>query len=212
MIFDLGNEFFLSTVFILAVASSIFTLFARKKTWFTICSIALFCLFFAICILINTADILSIILFIIGLVLICIEVLIPGFGIIGIVGGFVLFYGLINAFKDFKLALITISASIIIAILLIVLLVRLGLDASLFNKSVLKNTLSKSEGYNSKKDYSYLVGKNAITAGVLRPSGVIKLEDDFYDCISESIYIDINRPVKIVAFKDGNIIVREIKE
>ena len=71
---------------------------------------------------------------------------------------------------------------------------------------------SKKEGYISsgntiKQD---LIGKKAIAATILKPSGKIEIEGELWEAVASEGYLDINSEVKIIRHENAHFIVRKI--
>ena len=58
---------------------------------------------------------------------------------------------------------------------------------------------------------SHLVGKTAQTVTDLRPAGIIKLDDERIDAVSDGTFILRNRQVKILEVEGTRVVVREIE-
>jgi membrane-bound serine protease (ClpP class) len=168
----------------------------------------------------------EIIIFFIGIVLLVIELLvIPGFGIAGIAGIFLIIAGLIlsmlnNVDFDFKpvekggigKALFTVMAGISAGFALIIYFSsRIG-KQGMFRKVALNTNLEVSEGYiGVPMDNKSLVGKKGIAYTDLRLSGKIQIDDEIIDAVSENIFISKGTPVEVVRFELGQVYVSVLK-
>lgn len=162
-------------------------------------------------------------IFIIGVVLIMLEVfVIPGFGIAGIAGLLLVVAGLVlsmlgNVMFDFSgvpmnetvLALLTVLLSIIIAFTVSIFLAnKLLSNKKIYSKMALTATLDTDNG-NIGVDASInnLVGKTGYALTVLRPSGRVEIDNEIYDAISKSAFIDRKQPISVVGVDAGQVIV-----
>jgi membrane-bound serine protease (ClpP class) len=168
----------------------------------------------------------EIIIFFIGIVLLVIELLvIPGFGIAGIAGIFLIIAGLIlsmlnNVDFDFKpvekggigKALFTVMAGISAGFALIIYFSsRIG-KQGMFRKVALNTNLEVSEGYiGVPMENKSLVGKKGIAYTDLRLSGKIQIDDEIIDAVSENIFISKGTPVEVVRFELGQVYVSVLK-
>ncbi|MDO4661679.1 MAG: NfeD family protein [Tissierellia bacterium] len=211
MIEILSTSIGLSAIFIIAVAFLVSMIFTKEKTLYGILSAILFVIFFIINIKIGSADLMVVFLFAIGVLLMAIEVFVPGFGIIGSVGIILIVFSVYNAFESSFAAIITLLLSFVAIIGMVYIFLRLGYSANIFDRAILKTSLNTQEGYNSKKRHDDLIGKEAISVTVLRPSGKIKIDDKIYDAITEGVYVPKNEIVEVVSTKNSEIIVK-IKE
>ena len=144
--------------------------------------------------------------------LLSLELFIPSFGIIGFVGAVLTIRSVFDALDNNGTSIILLLSSAAAVLITVTIFVRLGFSAKLFDKSILKNGQSFEKGYSSKKDLSYLVGKTATTKTILRPTGVITIDDSSYDAKTNGEFIQKDKKVKIKSFTDGHLVVESIKE
>ncbi|PLX15201.1 MAG: serine protease [Marinilabiliales bacterium] len=165
------------------------------------------------------------IIFIIGLILIILEIfVIPGFGIAGIGGIILTITGLVlsmidNIIFEFEFhaadalaivlkSLMIVVVSLFISLILSLYLSKKALTSSAFSWIVLNTTQKKEEGFisvdNKSKD---LIGKTGIAATKLRPSGKVEIDDETYDAKSEIGYIEKGHKVKVIDYRSGQVYV-----
>ncbi|MED1863199.1 nodulation protein NfeD [Fictibacillus nanhaiensis] len=153
----------------------------------------------------------AIILFGVGLILLILELFLPG-GIIGILGVLAVLTGLIMAGGSLSGILIAIAIAIVVTIIGSYFFLRsFGYNGSL-KKLVLFDSTSSEKGYLSHKERDDLTGRIGVTATTLRPSGSLKLEDEFLDVVTEGSYIEKGTPVKIIKVSGGRVVVRAIEK
>ena len=108
---------------------------------------------------------------------------------------------------------LSIIIAIIIAIVGMVILMKFfGKKLHVFNKLVLKDATTSEEGYVSNENRIELIGKVGQTLTALRPAGVVLVDDERLDVVSEGTFIDAYKQVKIVKVEGSRIVVREINE
>ncbi|MQR95526.1 nodulation protein NfeD [Fictibacillus phosphorivorans] len=152
----------------------------------------------------------ALILFGVGLVLLILELFLPG-GIIGILGVLAVLTGLIMAGGSLSGILIAIAIAIVVTIIGSYFFLRsFGYNGSL-KKLVLFDSTSSEKGYLSHKEREDLTGRIGVTATTLRPSGSLRLDDEFIDVVTEGSYIEKGTPVKIIKASGGRVVVREIE-
>ncbi|ANC77920.1 hypothetical protein ABE65_014405 [Fictibacillus phosphorivorans] len=152
----------------------------------------------------------ALILFGVGLVLLILELFLPG-GIIGILGVLAVLTGLIMAGGSLSGILISIAIAIVVTIIGSYFFLRsFGYNGSL-KKLVLFDSTSSEKGYLSHKEREDLTGRIGVTATTLRPSGSLRLDDEFIDVVTEGSYIEKGTPVKIIKASGGRVVVREIE-
>ncbi|MFY0643311.1 MAG: S49 family peptidase [Bacteroidia bacterium] len=168
----------------------------------------------------------EIILFIVGLLLIAMEIfVIPGFGIAGI-GGIVLTVGslvlsmLKNVNFDFSLtgtpALTTALSLVIIAmvgfIAVVMVFGRGLLKSRLFQRLVLSDTLEDSKVHIQKDSHELtdFLGKQALTHTALRPLGKITINHMHYEAKTYGDFVDKGATVEIVSIENDYLVVKEV--
>jgi len=165
----------------------------------------------------------EIILFIIGLVLIALEVfVIPGFGVAGASGIILVITGLTLSMLDNDLfdfsgvgfnklleALGIVLTGLFGSLLGIIYLSKKLLSSSVFgSKIALQTTQDRNLGYISvEAALGELVGQTGTAATVLRPSGKIMIDDDVYDAVAETGYIAKDTKIRVTRFLHGQLYV-----
>lgn len=205
----LTNDITIALSFILAVISLISVLFTDKKILFSILTIALFGFFYYQNSIHNVADNMTIVTFVMGISLLAIEIFIPSFGVIGIIGTILTVYSVLDSYENSEIGIAVLVLSSLAIILTVTIYVKLGFSNNLFDTFVLKNENSSDRGYNSKKDYRDLVGKNGISKTILRPTGRVEIDGNTYDAKSDSDFIGKDKEIEVVAIRDGHIVVKE---
>ena len=155
----LNNDVTIALSFILAVISLISVLFTDKKILFAIITIGLFGFFYYQNSIHNVADNMTIVTFVMGISLLALEIFIPSFGIIGIIGTILTVYSVMDSYENSQTGIAVLVLSALAIILTVTIYVKLGFSNNLFDSFVLKNENSAQRGFNSKKDYSDLIGK-----------------------------------------------------
>jgi len=186
-------------------------------------------LYFAPLYLEGLADNWEIIVFILGIVLLAVEIFaIPGFGVAGATGLVLIIGGLTMALVDnvvfdtgnIPLVMNTILRAFMIVILslLIALIVSLYLGKKLFTSQLfpnlaLKDTQKLENGFVGvdTKNKS-LAGKTGIAHTILRPSGMVEVEGEIYDAMSNYGYIKKGAKIKVISYETGQLHVEEVEE
>ena len=151
-------------------------------------------------------NIVGILVFLIGLLFVGLELIVPGGFIAGIVGVLSMIVGISMIINNLYLAFLTVVIAITIDVLFILVFLSKDFDSSKFNKFVLKETNSKSFTQSSKK---YL-NKKGFTITPLRPSGKIEIDGDYIDAITRGDFIPKGCEVVVSEIKDFKIIVRRV--
>lgn len=150
--------------------------------------------------------ILLILLTLMGLLLLLMEVILPGFGIFGISGSIalILSFTLTNIQYGFNVFLMMFLVSLFFIAIIIYIAKRKK------DKFVLNNTL-KTQGFDV-TILQGLEGKQGITLTTLQPYGTIEVEGKQIDVTSNEGYIEKNTIVQIVQLKGKTVIVKKVKE
>ena len=169
----------------------------------------------------------EIILFVLGFVLLFIEVFVlPGFGIAGIAGILAMLFGLTaalidNATFEFSLAgfnnaagpLLLVSLSITAAVLLSLWITsKIGLKNGLLQRIALTSVQKTSDGFvGVPTEITILTDKMGTADTMLRPSGKVRIEGKMYDAMSEFGYIDKGESVRVTRSESGQIYVVKVE-
>ncbi len=183
-------------------------------------------LYFAPFYLHGVAEYWEIILFVIGVILLIIEIFaIPGFGILGIPGIILIVTSLIlvsvnNQGFDFSYTLssdiiqrlFVVSVSIVLGFIGSILLAKKLISVKTpFGHIALNTEMDKTEGYISQDTALFnLVGKEGKTITILRPSGKISIDDHIFDAVAQTGFIENNETIKVIAFENSQFIVSKI--
>lgn len=155
----------------------------------------------------------SALIIIVGLVLLTIEVFVPGFGFFGIAGLVTMGAGIVvRIFEglDFLQAIwfvLTIVAGLLI--MSFVVLVG-GRRLVLGRTGIFENSTTISTHYNQvDRELKKLVGKTGKTVSKLDLAGKAKIKGKIYDVMSINSYIESGAHIKVVAIKNNTILVRK---
>lgn len=206
----MAYDIILALSFSLAFISIVAVFFTDKKLLFGAIALILLFYFYKSNIDRGEADMLTILAFISGILLLALELFIPGFGVLGIIGGLLTIYSLIDSFDSSLFGILVLLLTAGSVFISVTLFVRLGFSANIFEKSILSEGQTKEKGYNSKKDYSYLLGKSGKSLTILRPTGRIDVEGLEYDAKTRGSFIKKDKDIEIIEIKDRHIIVKEI--
>jgi membrane-bound serine protease (ClpP class) len=167
----------------------------------------------------------EILLFVVGLILIIIEIFaIPGFGVTAILGIIFIVAGLTLSMVDNKIfdlglmpAILIISKSMFVVVLSMG--VSLALSIYFSGKIIASSRIEglalnveqkSSQGYMSFDDKTSLIGSKGTAATMLRPSGKVEVNGDNFDAISEFGYINAGEAVVVNRYESGQLYVSKI--
>lgn len=154
----------------------------------------------------------SIVLFVLGVLLIVVEFFVPG-AIIGMIGAVMIVLSLLLAGANLMYMAISIFIALMVALIGMVILVKIfGKKMHLLNKLVLADATTTEEGYVSNVNRTELIGRVGKTLTPLRPAGILGLNHERIDVVSEGGYIDAGKMVEIIKVEGSRIVVREKAE
>lgn len=164
----------------------------------------------------------ELIVFILGIILIIVEIFVtPGFGFIGIAGIVAVIAGLTFALIDTSLLKHIPTGELSVGIILeplgvviISISVAAGLSiwlsnkflkgrSHLRNKIVLVSDMLPEEGYVSHKLDKGLIGREAVTATTLRPSGKVLIDGKYYEAAGDNA-VFVEKGVAVVVVREEN--------
>ena len=165
-------------------------------------------------------------LFVVGEILLLLELFVfPGFGIAGISGGVLIVGSLtlmmigndnldftfVPAERIIKAAITTLAAFLSAILLLFVGGVRLT-NSQIFRKVALVSTQNTKEGYSSKFVEEILIDKIGVAHTILRPSGRVEIDGNLYDAATRGEYIEAGSKIIVVDDSGNYLKVKEYKE
>jgi len=185
-------------------------------------------LYFAPLYLEGMAENWELIIFIIGVVLIFVEIFaIPGFGVAGVAGIIAMITGLTLGLVDnivFEepeftgegLGILMKSLSLVLVSILLGLVFSLWATKKLLTTSAFSNLSLRSEqrmeeGYiGVETEQQKLIGETGVAHTVLRPSGKVKINEKLYDAKSEYGLIERGETVKVIRYETGQVYVVKV--
>jgi membrane-bound serine protease (ClpP class) len=166
----------------------------------------------------------EVLLFVVGIVLIALELfVIPGFGVAGISGITLVLVGLIlsmvnNDGFNFDYtgtgalleAIGVVMASIGITVAVIVLFFGRFLSSPMFKRVALMTSENATEGYHSNmKELQDMKGKIGTAVTDLRPVGKVDIDGEWFDAQTEAEYVLKGEQVVVLEAKNSFVIVRK---
>jgi len=169
----------------------------------------------------------EIILFIVGVILIFLEIfVIPGFGIAGILGILAVVLGLSFALVDntglsfdftgldvLGEALVLVILSMLVAFIVSLWLTsKIGVGKGVFRHLALESVQEKEAGYVAVPitDTS-VIGATGLAATDLRPSGKVRIGEVLYDAVAEFGYIERGKTIQVTRLENAQFYVEELK-
>ncbi|MCD6597380.1 MAG: nodulation protein NfeD, partial [Bacteroidales bacterium] len=162
-------------------------------------------------------------IFILGIILIIVEVFaIPGFGVAGISGILLVVTGLTLSMVDnivFQLDLKLALEAVVKSLFTVLIAIFLSLTLSLFiSKQVFSSRKLKFALYSTQeKDQGFVgvdaktekqsIGKTGTAVTILRPAGKVEINGEMFDALSKFGYIEKGNKIKVISDEAGQLIV-----
>ncbi len=167
----------------------------------------------------------EILAFVIGIILLVVELfVIPGFGIFGISGIVLILGGLVLGMlpnEDFNFDFV--PASQLFGALLTVILAALGSVGLVFwltpkvnqwgafKQITLATTQARSEGYTSSFYSDDLRHKTGVVHSRLRPSGKVEIDGEIYDAYSRGEFLDQGEKIQVISTEGTSLRVKKLE-
>ncbi len=167
-----------------------------------------FAVYFGGNILAGNAGLITALIFILGIILLSIEAFMPGFGIAGAGGIICIAISIFLASSSITTAIVSLFVSLILTIVVLILILKYAPKNKHFSRIVLSTKLDK--GYTSSVDYSKYLGQTGIVTTALRPAGIISINGELLDVVSEGQFIEKEELVKISRIEGRRVVVHKI--
>lgn len=150
-------------------------------------------------------------IFILGLVLLTVEIFIPGFGFFGVSGIVLLILGIILTARNAFEAVVMVIILLLLIALALAIILRSAKKGKLSKKLILWSAAKKEAGYSASSNNDDLIGKEGIALTVLRPSGSGEFEGKRLDVVTDGTYIEGGTRIKIIRIEGNRIVVAQLK-
>lgn len=164
--------------------------------------------------LFNGYGLIAMIIMLFGLLLCMVEIIVPGFGVFGILGTIFTLGGMVvrivlgASWVQIACMVLLEIAVMIVTILLVVLFAKIGV---LGKTQVVQNKTAVPVNYEMPtREQKKLIGKVGFAETVFKTSGKFKLNDVVYDAVSNGEYIEKGSKVKVIEIKNNTIIVKKM--
>ncbi len=149
-----------------------------------------------------------IVLLCLGYFLLLLEVVVPG-GVVGVLGILSIAYGCYLAF-GLGTAWGSTAAGLSVVVTLVAL--RLFFRSRAGKGLVLDDELKEDEGWQAAEEgLADLLGQQGRALSLLRPAGVAEIGDRRIDVVTDSEFLDVGVPVRVVAVEGRRVVVEAIE-
>jgi membrane-bound ClpP family serine protease len=152
-----------------------------------------------------------ILLFALGIVLIAVEVIVPG-GILGAIGGLMMFGGCVMSFMEYGTlgGLAASMIALLLAVLALYLEFRVLPKTAIGKRAFLTReitSVSAAFGQEARE----LIGKSAEALTMLSPSGYIRIDGKRYEAFCQSGQVPAGAPLEVIGVDNFRLIVSPSK-
>ena len=149
-------------------------------------------------------------IFLVGVILVAVEMLLPTIGLMAALGVAVMLYSVVLALGGDINALYALFIALVAAALIFAAIVKHLPSSRLWNKFVLTDRSSRERGFVSSDEKSDLVGKTGQVLTELRPSGSALIDNTPVDVVSEGAYIEKGETVSVISVNGSRVLVRKL--
>lgn len=154
---------------------------------------------------------LVLLLFIVAVVVIFVELFLPG-GVFGILGIIALIGSMVLAVRQYdEMGFWIIVGELVTATTLILIGLKYFPRSRTGKLLILQRSLDKQLGYSGTDALEKYIGKEGVSLTHLRPAGTAHVDGIRLDVVSEGTFIDKGNRVKVVAVEGNRVVVREIE-
>ena len=148
-------------------------------------------------------------LFSIGILCIALEVIVPG-GIIGAIGGLLMFGGCLAAFMNYGTGIGLVAEAVALAFTILVLFLEFRiLPKTKIGKRAFLTAEITGVSAALGKEAQELIGKSAVALTLLSPSGYIQVDGQRYEAFCQSGQAPVGAAIKIIGADNFRLIVTQ---
>ena len=187
-------------------------------------AIVCFAVVFSSYALLGTVGSLELILFVLGIVLLILEIfVIPGFGVAGISGILLIVASLVLSMQEFVIPsfewqkelfrrnLLVVGVGVVSSLVVFGILAFAVPQLSLFSRLTLAESQTTESGYTvqSREEVSRYLGKKGVAITTLRPSGKAEFGEEVLNVETEGEFVEQGSEVEVIEVSANRIIVRK---
>ena len=160
--------------------------------------------------LLTNISALSIILFLVGIVLIAIELFEPGFGFFGVFGIISLIVCIFITAQTVIQGIILTAVFFVIVLIMLLIFLNFITKGRLPKKLVLHDAETADEGFTGSFDAAHLYGKEGVLSTACRPAGIAEIGGARYDVVSRGEFIEKGVGVVVIEGDGNRIVVKAV--
>ncbi|NQX65394.1 nodulation efficiency protein NfeD [Paenibacillus alba] len=146
-----------------------------------------------------------------GLILLILELVVPSFGILSVLGAICLFGGVLMASSDPKEAALMLGIALLIAIVVIAFAIRTFKHRGVWNRFILREQLTTDKGFTSSPDRAHLISLTGEAITPLRPAGTAIIQGERIDVVTNGSFIPIGTSIVVVEVEGSRVVVKEME-
>lgn len=206
----ISNPYISSTLLTLGFAGMISEILTAGFGFGTSVSVLAFGLYFGGNIMAGYSDITTFIIFITGIMLLILELIVPGFGLPGISGIILVTVGIVLATNSLALSAISITVALVAAIIIGYIFFKLGFKNKSMKKIILDNKLDTEGNFLSTDSMYEYLDKKGVAVTELKPTGYAEINGEKVDVLSEDGYINRGEEIRVIRVEGSRIFVRRV--
>lgn len=149
-------------------------------------------------------------LFVLGVILIFLEIFVPG-GILGAIGVIILSTGVFLIADSTAQGIAYVSSMLLVLGILLALSFRFPQTKRFWKRLSLTTTQTKSEGYVApNQNLECFLGCEGVALSQLRPAGTADFNGNRIDVVTEGGFISRDARIKVIEVEGTRVVVREI--
>lgn len=160
----------------------------------------------------GSASMIDIVLFILGIVMLALELFVPSFGLLSVLGTLCLIIGVVRAAEHPGEAVVSLGFALVISTIIVVWLTKKYKHLGEWNRFILKHSLKTEDGYVSAETKTSLLHQEGESITPLRPAGTAVIGGERVDVVTEGEFIMPHRRIKVCKVEGSRVIVREVIE
>lgn len=150
------------------------------------------------------------VLFLAGLILLAVEIFVtPGFGLTGISGLILILASIYFLFPNFDAAMIGIATVLVLSIAGFIIMLKFFGSSALSRRIALGESQTVEAGYRAQSDRKELLNKKGKTVTPLRPAGIVEIDGERIDVVSEGRFIEKGVEVMVTKIAGNRIVVKK---
>ena len=184
-------------------------LFFGTGLW-ALASVGGFGLYFLGAYLAGTAGFQEVTLFVVGIVLLLLEVFVPSFGLLGVLGSLGLLSGVMMAGENPQQTMWLLGVAFLLALLVVGVAFKYWKHRGVWHRFILREQLTTEQGFVSNPNKHYLQGRQGKALTPLRPAGTALLAGERVDVVTEGGFIESGKTVSVIQVDGTRVVVKEV--